>query len=1630
MAAETRKDVELHIRARDYSRKTIDEVTASLEKLVDQQGDQLEAAKRGEIGLKSLEAAYGRLEAAGRALLQQNAVVETFKAQAEALEVAKSRAEAARQSYQQFADQVAKADEPTKAQTRELNKLAAAVRAAERAQSNAEARVSRAESAMAKFGISANEAERAQERLANAVGVVNRALEAQDRAIENLGDDTKAAQEREAFERARAENLRRMREAEVNQIWQVALAERDAVESSRQAEQRRRNELDKTAAGLESMVKKYDDLSMASAQTLVREPRTPMGNASEDLRQAEAAYERQMQVVRRLRDDYRIAREQARELSEQMRSGAIDSDAASAKMDVVARALANTTGDFQAATKAARDNRAEVERATAAVAKEAEARDAQRAAMLRAADDADTLRRRYAELARAGDEASMQDLRKTIRGIIDPAKEAAKTLDGLEGNVAALAEKISQIKGPIREYRSTVDGLNTAMKTATTIAGQIDGYRAQMEAVGAARREYVAARNAVSELTAQMREMGGPTTEMTQRLNAAQSRLRQAADQMRNTTTQARAMRQGLREAAVDTRALDDAEARLTKQAGTLNKAIGDLTAAYKEHGAEAENAGRKTFKWFGGERTTLSYFQRMRGEVLSLAAGFMGVQAAVNLAGQSLEAYRSKQAIESRLATVVGNDAAAITKEWDYLMGQSNRLGLSFEDVALSYSKFAVAAKAGGSSQTEIRYIFERIAEGARVAKMSTDDFNGALLAIEQMMSKGQIGAEELRQQLGDRLPGAMQLAAQGAGYTVAEFTKLMELGQISSDFVLNLAREVGDSVADRLDDSLNNLSAIEGRFKTATYQFKLALAENGFVDAYSEFIQKLTELLRSDEGRRLAQTLSDGFTSVVRALSWASENVDTLAIAFGALLAVNVIGWLVRLNGTITTVIAGFRTLIPIGASAGAMMATTTAAAGTMAASMGASAAAVGGLSRALGILIGAFKMLARFIPVIGPAIAVAWGAWDLYKHMSEGVEADAKAAGEKIGETVGNAAGQAAATAIDDSMEFGTKDTATLAALRKTLGQMDERTRKADAQSRLRQEKGDMEARLAIVSEEYEAMAATARANVKDQEKLAKVLDEIEKGRLARVAVERRNFENDQASSRTRSGTKRVSLARQIADELAKIEDDLEKRTTSQDVGASFEERLQTRLAAVSHEYDKLRQKIDALNKTDKAAAADAAKRLDTYVETRRQVEEHKVRQEELNRLEAKVNEQLSARSALLANVNARYAAGSLSQEDALARTMEINAAFSNGVQDAGTKLRAFAETMQAVLSPAAFQELMAKIDTQMVTNNPETVAATAQMEEAETRLNNLLDQRSAILDTIANQRKLGMIDDAAVAQQSEEANGRFREQIIAAAMDVETFAMVLRNPANAGAMDSLIAKMQQVRTEAQLSRSVFTAMDTTITNSIVNNMLTAFDSLAQAIAGVISQQHSMSEGFAAMGAAAAQFFAALLRDIAVAILRQTILNALVGFGGPIGNAAASMGGVGGVGGGVAAGVKHTGGVVGSSNQAVTKQGPHRMVSPALFKNAPRMHTGGLVGLSAGEVPTILQENEEVLAKDDPRNILNGGAAAGGTGAASDMNMKMVIVDDPDRIPEAMTGAAGQRVMMAFLKKNAASVKAMLK
>ena len=71
--------------------------------------------------------------------------------------------------------------------------------------------------------------------------------------------------------------------------------------------------------------------------------------------------------------------------------------------------------------------------------------------------------------------------------------------------------------------------------------------------------------------------------------------------------------------------------------------------------------------------------------------------------------------------------------------------------------------------------------------------------MALEQMASKGKVSMEELRRQLGDALPGALEIAARSMGMTTAAFNDAVSKGEImSADFLPKFSRAVREELGD----------------------------------------------------------------------------------------------------------------------------------------------------------------------------------------------------------------------------------------------------------------------------------------------------------------------------------------------------------------------------------------------------------------------------------------------------------------------------------------------------------------------------------------------------------------------------------------------------------------------------------------------------------------------------------------------------------------------------------------------------------------------------------------------------------------------------------------------------------------
>ena len=110
-----------------------------------------------------------------------------------------------------------------------------------------------------------------------------------------------------------------------------------------------------------------------------------------------------------------------------------------------------------------------------------------------------------------------------------------------------------------------------------------------------------------------------------------------------------------------------------------------------------------------------------------------------------------------------------------------SRQFAIPQEIITRQYTKLAASVTGAGGSFKDAEKAFLGVAAGIRGTGGSLQDLDSALTATAQVFSKGKVSAEELRQQIGERLPGAFTLFAKSLGLTPQELDKALENGKVS---------------------------------------------------------------------------------------------------------------------------------------------------------------------------------------------------------------------------------------------------------------------------------------------------------------------------------------------------------------------------------------------------------------------------------------------------------------------------------------------------------------------------------------------------------------------------------------------------------------------------------------------------------------------------------------------------------------------------------------------------------------------------------------------------------------------------------------------------------------------------------
>lgn len=134
------------------------------------------------------------------------------------------------------------------------------------------------------------------------------------------------------------------------------------------------------------------------------------------------------------------------------------------------------------------------------------------------------------------------------------------------------------------------------------------------------------------------------------------------------------------------------------------------------------------------------------------------------------------------RALNAVYKDTTVTAQQIEFLRGAAAQAGVSFGGLANDFVKFSASTQSSNISLKDSNDLFNAVTKAAGSLGLGADKTGLALNALAQISSKGVVSMEELRQQLGDAIPGALSLTAKGLGVTDAELVKLVESGQLAA--------------------------------------------------------------------------------------------------------------------------------------------------------------------------------------------------------------------------------------------------------------------------------------------------------------------------------------------------------------------------------------------------------------------------------------------------------------------------------------------------------------------------------------------------------------------------------------------------------------------------------------------------------------------------------------------------------------------------------------------------------------------------------------------------------------------------------------------------------------------------------
>jgi tape measure domain-containing protein len=229
---------------------------------------------------------------------------------------------------------------------------------------------------------------------------------------------------------------------------------------------------------------------------------------------------------------------------------------------------------------------------------------------------------------------------------------------------------------------------------------------------------------------------------------------------------------------------------------------IAKITQHYDRWSAKLSEINNKNQTLLGNVEKLAGAHKPLLERIFDLVVGYRLINSAVNTFTNALRSVPNMGLqYETTYATLKATFSvtAKVNEELKFLDQLAQDAGISIDSLRTSFVDFAASAKFSGEKVENINEIFANISKAGMVLHLPADKMKSAFTALNQMYAKNQVMMEELKRQLGNQLPAAVNIFALSMGKTTRQLMDDMKKGLVvPKETILNFSRTYAAIFAD----------------------------------------------------------------------------------------------------------------------------------------------------------------------------------------------------------------------------------------------------------------------------------------------------------------------------------------------------------------------------------------------------------------------------------------------------------------------------------------------------------------------------------------------------------------------------------------------------------------------------------------------------------------------------------------------------------------------------------------------------------------------------------------------------------------------------------------------------------------